>query len=274
MLALPAASRGSKRGLPSPLEAAQRQSKRAAPNSFPELPSLSLANKFDAYVWHCDHQLNKAAQDLQLPDLHEQMAGGRHQRLSVSGDDTWSDMQEELSIIFPECWLLQMELVQAIFKVQLRRIYRHELDICIDRLLEDNGWILSDLVNILICIAPRRFGKTEGMAAAVAVFMICIPNFIHVHFPLLKEAGIDFLNSVKGYIERSPRGRRMKPVVTKSCQLVLQGMDGRADERSSKVMSANTKVARPHHTPFLHQQPIAELCDSLIFHDTNIGNPC
>lgn len=227
-------------------------------DSLQDIPSLSFAHKFKVFRTYCKERQNEYAASLHLPDLHEQMAGGKHQKIRIGGDIIWSNIQEELYNVFPQCWKLQMDFVQAVFRVCLRRIYRFELDICIDRLLEDNDWSMSDLVNILLCIAPRRFGKTEGTAAAVAVLLICVPGFQHVHFPLLFEAGIEFLTKIKEFISLSPAGRRLTLLSNRKNCIEIQGPGGESDKRISKVMTANTKVF-----PLLPPPPLIVIIISL-----------
>ncbi len=188
-------------------------------------------------------EFDEEIQQLHLPYLYEVASGGDKNVKQIQGDEIWNKIQRTLVEIFPECWTAQELLVQGLVAVNVRRIYREELDFVIDRLIEENDWSKFKIMcNIILIICPRRFGKTAATAAVVATLLICVPGFEHVHFSLTLELAGVFMEDVKTLIMKSWEGKAMMCKLKQvKGKIRLQG-DYPEDIRKSKCLAADSNV--------------------------------
>lgn len=206
-------------------------------------PLIDFKDMMRVFYWLCKKTAREKTHDLHLPPIHHYARQNLRNLIKKSGDQIWKEIQEEIRVVFPECWNVQWELVQAMLRINIRRIYMQELELCLNRLMSQNGLQTVDLVNILLILAPRRFGKTTAQASVVAVLLICVPGFIHLHFPILVNSGLDFISQILGFIESSPRGSAMIKGRQKKDRIILHGDAYVNDIRKSSFLAANIKVS-------------------------------
>lgn len=189
--------------------AALSQPAKVVRTSIAAVPPVSRARDVSVLKAYASHKRAEELAALHLPDVHELAAGGKKNVRKISGDEIWEDIHATINRIFPECWLEQAKIVEALVSVNVRRIYGAELELVMDRLLKDNGWDRSIFCNLLLIICPRRFGKTRATEVVAAALLLCVPGFNHVHFALQKKFGVDFVANVRTIIESTERGQQM-----------------------------------------------------------------
>lgn len=205
------------------------------------IPPVSMSSILSEVKNYAEYKLSEEISALHLPDLHELAAGGKKNVRKISGDEVWTDVYTVINQIFPECWLEQAKIVEALVAVNVRRIYGAELDLVMDRLLKDNNWNRSIFCNLTLIICPRRFGKTRATEVVAAALLLCVPGFNHVHFALQKKFGVDFVSNVLAIIKSTERGRAM---LTHSRQnkeeILLRGPAG--DQRRLRSLTSDSNV--------------------------------
>jgi len=216
-------------------------------------PYISYGRKFEGMMRIAEKALDRECERLNppmAPGTHESRMFWRKQNQKM-GQKLWTNIQSELEIVFPECWNLQMEMVQAILRLCIRRIFMEELEMDIEHLVSECGLKMEDLANLGVILAPRRFGKTVSLAVSIAVLLICVPGFISVHFPIKLDEGPRLISDVLKYLKQSPRGVALLAASPKQrkFQIELYGPEP-GDVRTCRILAASESVGHP---PSLHR---------------------
>ena len=72
-------------------------------------------------------------------------------------------------------------------------LYKDDPDVDLENIMRMNGW--NDLRQSVLCLTPRRFGKTTAVAMFVAAYAMCVPHsaeyFLYRSSCLSEAIGVD-----------------------------------------------------------------------------------
>lgn len=97
----------------------------------------------------------------------------------------------------------------------LKDFYRHK-----DRILRERG-IDGNVKLEVLCITPRRFGKTWAVAMHAAAMLMCVPGFRLICFATNRRTSGEILAKVVGFIMSIPGGKERIAKKTEKEELFL-----------------------------------------------------
>ncbi len=158
------------------------------------------------------------------------------------------DLKYTIVEIFPDPDAIQKNLISSLLAVNLHQIIKGCTESVIEKLVEENGFDITDTTNGAVIIeTPRRIGKTRTQAAVVAALFICIKNFQQVHLSLTLELGQMFLEYVRWFMEKCDRGRKLLSCSeSKLLHLHFISSD-KSDDRRISILSLHCGKSRGFH---------------------------
>jgi len=159
---------------------------------------------------------------------------------NVSGDEKLRSMRETLNefgyVRTPQQMMFHENMINACLPI----IYGKDLNANLSRIMEENGW--DDIMQELLCVTPRRFGKTWAVAMFVAASLINIPNVEIVIFSMALRASRKMLGLVDKFTAKHELGVRMLCRPHNQEQLTLRGLDNADDERKCHSFPGKSDV--------------------------------
>lgn len=120
------------------------------------------------------------------------------------------------------------------------KIFGDELQCHLSDLLKENGW--DQIMQELLCVTPRRFGKTWAVAMFVAAVLICIPDIEVAIFSMAMRASRKMLGLVDKFVSAHPEGRNMIIKPHNQEFLTLKGSSHTTDERKCYSYPGKSEV--------------------------------
>lgn len=113
--------------------------------------------------------------------------------------DVWARMDKYVNMATQEQSNIQFMTLCASARLvyEYTDYYTHELEI-----LRVNNWFPEDMAFMYVISAPRRLGKTVGVARAVLAMALVLPDTVGAVFAPTQDQGWLFVKEVKGLLEK------------------------------------------------------------------------
>ena len=176
-----------------------------------------------------------------LPLLHQAARNKTYQFQRTSGDEIMAAMNQtfnEGTFGFKPTDQ-QKIFFQEMLKACVPIIYKDDLSIHLDRILSQNNW--TEIKQELLCVTPRRFGKTWAVGMFIAALLINVPEIEIVVFSMAMRASRKMLALVDKFISRHEKGASMICRPHNQERLTLKG-DSPNDERMCLSLPGRSDV--------------------------------
>ncbi len=120
------------------------------------------------------------------------------------------------------------------------KIFGDELQCHLSDLLKENGW--DQIMQELLCVTPRRFGKTWAVAMFVAAVLICVPGIEVAIFSMAMRASRKMLGLVDKFVSAHAEGKIMIIKPHNQEFLTLKGSAYVGDERKCYSYPGKSEV--------------------------------
>ena len=152
----------------------------------------------------------------QMPVMH----GKRGVKLQTcQGDQRVIDIRRTLNELGFERSKMQRQFHEKFLQAVCLHLYSDDPDVDMEKIMRTNGW--EDLRQSVLCLTPRRFGKTTAVAMFLAAYCICVPNSEQSVFSTGRRASQKLLELVRDMIKKTPWASRI--VKCNQEELILEG---------------------------------------------------
>ncbi len=188
--------------------------------------------------------------------------GQRGVKLRVChGDQRIMDIRRTLNELGFERSKMQRQFHESFLQATCLHLYSDDPDVDMEKIMRTNGW--SDLRQSVLCLTPRRFGKTTAVAMFLAAYCICVPNSEQSVFSTGRRASQKLLELVRDMIKKTPWGAQI--VKCNQEELILQG-DNVFDRRKIFSYPSCAKTLRGVGGQVLYLEEAAYL-DLAVFYE-------
>ena len=184
---------------------------------------------FDILDKHTNDLCKERSKDLYVPKISEAGSNPKYWHKKTSGDEIVKNIRRTLDEFGYTRTDQQKIFHEQMINACIPKIYGDELDFHADRILRENEW--SAIMQELLCVTPRRFGKTWAVAMFVAAILINVPYVEVVIFSMALRASRKMLALVDKFISRHAQGNKMLCRPHNQERLTLRGESGPDDER-------------------------------------------
>ena len=179
------------------------------------MTSISYRNYLIAAYQHYE-SVKMAELAASMPVEH----GKRGVKLQTcKGDQRVIDIRRTLNELGFERSKMQRQFHESFLQAVCLHLYSDDPDVDIEKIMRTNGW--SDLRQSVLCLTPRRFGKTTAVAMFLAAYCICVPNSEQSVFSTGRRASQKLLELVRDMIKKTPWASRI--VKCNQEELILEG---------------------------------------------------
>lgn len=174
------------------------------------------------------YQAQKLAElDQNMPRLY---GDAKPMNRSYRGDQRLMDIRKTLDEFGLERSKMQREFHETFLQSVCLHLYKDDPDVDMEKIMRINNW--DDLRQSVLCMTPRRFGKTTAVSMFVAAYAMCVPNSVQSIFSTGRRASQKLLELIRDMVKKTPWVDRI--VKCNQEEFVLQG-DSPFDKR--KVFS-------------------------------------
>ena len=149
---------------------------------------------------------------------------------TYQGDQRLMDIRKKLNEFGLERSKMQREFHETFLQSVCLHLYKDDPDVDMEKIMRINNW--DDLRQSVLCMTPRRFGKTTAVSMFVAAYAMCVPNSVQSIFSTGRRASQKLLELIRDMVKKTPWADRI--VKCNQEEFVLQG-DSPFDKR--KVFS-------------------------------------
>jgi hypothetical protein len=199
--------------------ATETTSKRVAENKTPlELGSIWKL-RASRLASHFNTELDKIRVNCAVRPRLEITFDPLREKRAMKGDDRFRSILKTLSAFGDRSrdqqlwhyWFLQ---------ACLPWIYKEEWDTSSSAILERHN--LNHIIQQVLCMAPRRFGKTYCVAMFVAALILCIPGLQIAVFSAAKRQSGQLAKKVREFINLVPGGKER--IICKNAETIAVGL--------------------------------------------------
>tara|TARA_B110001452_G_C15241783_1_gene430104 strand:- start:15964 stop:17517 length:1554 start_codon:yes stop_codon:yes gene_type:complete len=140
------------------------------------------------------------------------------------------DIRKKLNEFGLERSKMQREFHESFLQSVCLHLYKDDPDVDMEKIMRINNW--DDLRQSVLCMTPRRFGKTTAVSMFVAAYAMCVPNSVQSIFSTGRRASQKLLELIRDMVKKTPWADRI--IKCNQEEFVLQG-DSPFDKR--KVFS-------------------------------------
>ncbi len=172
-----------------------------------------------AYEYYQDRKLEEI--EVSMPRMH---GTKKHVSKVCKGDERMQAIRKTLNKLGYERSKMQRQFHDRFIQAVALHLYKDDPDVDLESIMRMNGW--SDLRQSVLCLTPRRFGKTTAVAMFIAAYAMCVPHSTQSVFSTGRRASQKLLELIRDIIKKTP----MKSAIVKCNQeeLILQfGFDRR-----------------------------------------------
>ena len=140
------------------------------------------------------------------------------------GDERMAAIRKTLNELGYERSKLQRQFHDKFIQAVALHLYKDDPDVDLEQIMRMNNW--SDLRQSVLCLTPRRFGKTTAVALFIAAYAMCVPHSTQSVFSTGRRASQKLLELIRDIIKKT----HMAPYIVKCNQeeLTMQiGFDRR-----------------------------------------------
>ena len=143
-----------------------------------------------------------------------------------------------------DCFGLERSKMQKVFHDSFlsccaQHLYSQDPDVDMEDVCQRNNW--EDTRQQVLCLTPRRFGKTTAVAMYIAAYALCVDRSVQSVFSTGRRASQKLLEQIRDMIRSTPFAEK----IIKSNQecLIIQG-DDPLDQRKIFSYPSNPKTLR------------------------------
>jgi hypothetical protein len=189
---------------------------------------------------HANEEYKKVEDSIYVPELHESASNRKYWTRKTSGEEKLRLIRETLDEFGYKRTDQQKVFHEHMINACLPIIFGDELDYHTEKILKENDW--EAILQELLCVTPRRFGKTWAVAMFVATILINVPNIEIVIFSMAMRASRKMLALVDKFISRHERGNQMICRPHNQECLTLRGNFGVDDKRVCQSFPGRSDV--------------------------------
>ena len=140
------------------------------------------------------------------------------------GDERMQAIRKTLNELGYERSKMQRQFHDRFIQAVALHLYKDDPDVDLESIMRMNGW--NDLRQSVLCLTPRRFGKTTAVAMFVAAYAMCVPHSTQSIFSTGRRASQKLLQLIRDIIKKTPMASSI--VKCNQEELILQfGFDRR-----------------------------------------------
>ena len=147
-----------------------------------------------AYEYYQNKKLEEL--DMSMPRLY---GAQKPVHRSYKGDARIMDIRKKLNEFGLERSKMQRQFHETFLQSVCLHLYKDDPDVDMEKIMRVNNW--EDLRQSVLCMTPRRFGKTTAVSMFVAAYAMCVPNSTQSIFSTGRRACLL-------YTSPSPRDRQ------------------------------------------------------------------
>ena len=187
---------------------------------------------------------------MKLPRMHGMK---KHVSKVCKGDERMQAIRKTLNELGYERSKMQRQFHDRFIQAVALHLYKDDPDVDLENIMRMNGW--NDLRQSVLCLTPRRFGKTTAVAMFVAAYAMCVPHSTQSIFSTGRRASQKLLELIRDIIKKTPMAETI--VKCNQEELILQiGFDKR------KIFSypSHAKTLRGVGGDVLYLEEVSSLC--------------
>lgn len=142
------------------------------------------------------------------------------------GDTRLAAIRKQLNNLGYERSKLQRQFHEHFLQATALHIYKDDPNVDMQKIMSQSGW--KDLRQSVLCLTPRRFGKTTAVAMFIAAYAICIPSSVQSVFSTGRRASMKLLQLIRDMIKKTPSAEKI--IKCNQEELILEG-NGPFDRR-------------------------------------------
>lgn len=148
----------------------------------------------------------------------------KHVSKVCKGDERMQLIRKTLNELGYERSKMQRQFHDRFIQAVALHLYKDDPDVDLESIMRMNGW--TDLRQSVLCLTPRRFGKTTAVAMFVAAYAMCVPHSTQSIFSTGRRASQKLLQLIRDIIKKTPMANSI--VKCNQEELILQfGFDRR-----------------------------------------------
>lgn len=162
----------------------------------------------EAYEYHEREALGHI-QSLKMRRHEEMINNTEMRKLEFKGDQRLANIRKNLDQFEGyERSDMQREFHEAFMQAVALHIYKDDADVDYDSLMKNNDW--PNLKQQVLCMTPRRFGKTTAVSMFAAAYALSVENSTQCIFSTGKRASDKLLDLIMQLLKLIPGGVNMK----------------------------------------------------------------
>lgn len=187
-----------------------------------------------AYEFYQNKKLEEL--DMSMPRLY---GAAKPVHRSYKGDARIMDIRKKLNQFGLERSKMQRQFHETFLQSVCLHLYKDDPDVDMEKIMRVNNW--EDLRQSVLCMTPRRFGKTTAVSMFVAAYAMCVPNSTQSIFSTGRRASQKLLELIRDLVKQTPWADRI--VKCNQEEFILQG-DSPFDKRKVFSYPACAKTLR------------------------------
>ena len=184
---------------------------------------------FDSFASYAKDLYEEKASLSYIPERHEAASNRTYWHKHTSGESILKHIRQVLDEFGYTRTDQQKVFHEHMINACLPIIFGDELQFHMDRILKENSW--EEIMQELLCVTPRRFGKTWAVAMFCAAILVCVPYVEVVVFAMAMRAARKMLALIDKFLSRHEEGNKMLCRPHNQERLTLRGDTGADDER-------------------------------------------
>ena len=137
--------------------------------------------------------------EMRMPRIHGQQ---KYQIKTCKGDERMMAIRKTLNQLGYERSKMQRTFHESFIQAVALHLYKDDPDVDMEKIMRMNNW--SDLRQSVLCLTPRRFGKTTAVAMFIAAYAMCVPHSVQSVFSTGRRASQKLLELIKDIVKKTP----------------------------------------------------------------------
>ena len=148
--------------------------------------------------------------DALIPRTHADALQTRAKRKTVCVGDRRVDAIRKMLDQYPGFTrsAMQKQFHESFLQSTALHLYRDDADVDFDQIMRMNDW--PNLKQQVLCLTPRRFGKTTAVSMYACAFALCVPKSTQCIFSTGKRASDSLLEKIHEFAKSVGQGDRCK----------------------------------------------------------------
>ena len=134
-----------------------------------------------------------------MPRIHGQE---KYTVKTCKGDERMMAIRKTLNELGYERSKMQRQFHESFIQAVALHLYKDDPDVDMEKLMRMNNW--ADLRQSVLCLTPRRFGKTTAVAMFIAAYAMCVPHSVQSVFSTGRRASQKLLELIKDIVKKTP----------------------------------------------------------------------